>query len=205
MRHRTARGRLALQSIEEKWHDDRPHHTNGNDTVSGTAGRDLIDAKAGNDLMNGNSGNDRLFGGDGNDRITGGNGNDEIIGGKGVDKLYGGAGNDTFAFTAKDFDPSLGKGIQDFIYDFKGGGSSTAGAENDFLRFTGFGEGSTLTRVTDENVNKALDKFAAGTSYYTIYDTATKQSYTLSIKDGGNHLDSHDYAFLQSVPVIPAV
>lgn len=151
--------------------------------------------------------NDRIYGGTGSDRLDGRDGNDVLAGGKGVDYLYGGKGNDTFAFSVNDFDKGLGSKPQDYIWDFNGAGTSgkAAGAENDFLRFTGFGEGSTLTRVTDENVNKALDKFAAGTSYYTIYDTATKQSYTLSIKDGGNHLDSHDYAFLQSVPVIPAV
>lgn len=160
--------------------------TNGPDTLEGSGGADLIDGQGGNDLINGNGGADKLYGGAGNDRLSGGAGNDLLQGGKGVDALYGGAGNDTFAFGKADFDTSLGAKPQDFIWDFEGAGASGG----DFLRFTGFGANSTLTKVTTDSVVNALAKFNPGLDYYTLTDSNDGSTYTLAIKTGGVTLDS---------------
>ncbi|CAO4165309.1 calcium-binding protein [Methylorubrum extorquens] len=166
--------------------------TNGADTTTGTAGGDLIDGQLGNDLINGNGGADKLYGGAGNDRLSGGAGNDLLQGGKGVDALYGGAGNDTFAFSKADFDVSLGAKPQDFVWDFEGAGV----AGGDFLRFSGFGADSTLTKVTTDSVVNALAKYNPGLDYYTLKDSNDGASYTIAIKTGGVVLsDSFDYHF----------
>lgn len=140
------------------------------------------------------NGNDQLYGTAGSDRIDGGAGNDLIVGGSGVDYLYGGAGNDTFAFGKSNFDASLGDKPQDFIWDFKGAGGN-GGGENDFIRFSGFGANSTLTKVTDESVVTALATHNPGVSYYTITDGVTAETFTLAIKTTGNDLGQGDYNF----------
>lgn len=156
------------------------------------------DAKAGepNDILRGNSGNDRLYGGAGSDRIDGGEGNDTLIGGKGVDKLYGGQGNDTFAFNIKDFDGAASK-PQDYIYDFEGangtGPNSWSATGTDTLRFTGFGEGATLTHLTDA----AHERTAAhgDLDYYQI-TSASGEAFILAIKStNGLLLGAGDYTF----------
>ncbi len=110
--------------------------TTGDDIFKGTSAADAVTGLAGRDVLRGQGGNDRLYGGAGSDTIDGGAGNDLIMGGKGVDTLYGGAGNDVFAFSKNDFDASLGKGVQDVIFDFKGAGGYGVAGENDFIRFT---------------------------------------------------------------------
>lgn len=166
--------------------------TNSADTINGTSGADLIDSQGGNDLVNGGAGADKLYGGAGNDRLSGGSGNDLLMGGKGVDMLYGGAGNDTFAFSKSDFSAALGAKPQDFVWDFEGAGA-TGG---DFLRFSGFGADSTLTKVTDAKVVDALVKYNPGLDYYTLFDSADQTSYTIAIKTGSVTLDkAYDYAF----------
>ncbi len=179
--------------------DDQLSAGAGDDELSGGDGDDRLDGGVGADLLLGGEGNDSLAGGTGNDRLEGGAGRDLLMGGKGVDALFGGAGNDTFAFGASDFDAALGSKPQDFIHDFKGAGGQSV-AENDFIRFSGFGAGSTLTKVTDPSIVEMLDASSPGSSYYTLFNTANGRSYTLSIMDGGKTLVSGDYAFYGSVP-----
>ncbi|WP_269153919.1 calcium-binding protein [Methylobacterium currus] len=166
--------------------------TNAGETINGSPGNDIIDSRGGNDVVNGNGGADKLYGGLGNDKLTGGAGDDLLMGGKGVDMLYGGAGNDTFAFGKSDFDTSLGAKPQDFVWDFEGAGV----AGGDFLRFSGFGANSTLTKVTDVNVVKALAIHNPGLDYYTLTDSADNATYTIAIKTGGVELNkNYDYHF----------
>lgn len=166
--------------------------TPGNDTIIGTADNNTIDALAGNDLVNGGGGVDKIYGGLGSDKLSGGAGNDLLMGGKGVDMLYGGAGNDTFAFSKSDFDTTLGTKPQDFVWDFTGAGQSGG----DFLRFSGFGADSTLTKVTDLNTVATLAKYNPGLDYYTLKDSDGGATYTIAIKTGGVALsDTYDYHF----------
>lgn len=139
------------------------------------------------------SGNDSIYGSIGSDHIDGGAGNDLIMGGKGVDYLYGGAGNDTFAFGKNDFDSSLGTKAQDFIWDFQGAGGWSS-TDNDFLRFTGFGAGSTFTK--DDAMSAQSQQHNPGLDVYVIHDTATGNDYYLQIKSANGHtIGAGDYGF----------
>ncbi|MFC7475570.1 hypothetical protein ACFQS7_14455 [Dankookia sp. GCM10030260] len=143
-----------------------------------------------------------IIGTSGSDRISGTTGNDKLHGGQGVDYLYGGAGNDTFGFKLSDFDAALGSAAQDFIYDFSGAGMYLAG-DNDFLSFTGFGAGSTLT--LDVARSDAAQAFAITRGYitgpeklqyYVIHSAATGQDYEIFVKSmNGNALGQGDYNF----------
>lgn len=147
-------------------------------------------------------GHTEIVDGDANNLVSGGAGNDKIVvapsttGGYGA--VYGGAGNDTFIFKAASFGAAqAGAGTDVIVYDFHGAGGWSAG-EQDFLAFTGFGAGSTLSLNTSLGVNGvAGDGGAPGTLYYyTLHDTATGNDYTLLIKSiNDKAIAAGDYAF----------
>jgi Ca2+-binding RTX toxin-like protein len=155
---------------------------------------DTANGLGGNDTIIGGSFNDRISGGTGNDHLSGGRGNDTLVGGAGNDYLAGGAGNDTFVFRAKDFSPSLSS--VKTIYDFGGAaGSSQSGhpgyvaGNSDFLRFSGFGPGSTFTFAKDSSVQPNV-------AYYTLHNSKDNNNYTIVIKsENGQHLGAGDFNF----------
>ena len=137
----------------------------GNNTgqmIQARGGNDVIRAGAGDDTISGSAGNDAINGGAGNDRIDGGDGSDKIQGGEGSDRMKGGAGNDTFFFNKGQISNDSAQGLLDHIIDFQGAGGYAA--EQDFIRFEGFGVGSTFTyaRAATEHRNGAI---------YEVYDT----------------------------------
>ena len=148
----------------------------------------------GNDTIIGANYNDLIAGGSGDDHLSGGSGNDTLIGGAGNDYLMGGAGNDTFVFRAADFSSSL-LSVKT-IYDFGGAAGdiladrpSYVAGDNDFLRFTGFGAGSTFTFAKDSTVQSNV-------AYYTLHDGAEGTNYTIAIKsDNGAHIGVGDFNF----------
>ncbi len=130
---------------------------------------------------------------DGNGKVSGKAGNDKIVipHAEGTAYAYGGAGNDTFMFKASSFQASDAQDdIAVKIHDFGGAGGWSA-TNNDFLHFSGFGAGSSLT----------LDRQGAvegnGTLYYyTLHDTATNLDYHIVIKSlNGKALGQGDYNF----------
>jgi hypothetical protein len=141
---------------------------------------------------------------DGNKVISGTSGSDKIVipAVDGVASVYGGGGNDTFLFKASSFtDADDASGVDVRIYDFHGAGGWAPG-EQDFLAFSGFGAGSTLTLATNlGNNGVADDNGAAGTLYYyTLHDTATGNDYTLLIKSiNDKAITTGDYNFYSSV------
>ena len=162
----------------------------GNDTVSYASSTHLmqVQGKGGNDSLTGSKYADSLNGGDGNDTISGLAGKDTITGGKGADRMSGGADNDTFIFNAGDL-PATGV---DTIIDFHGAGkASTAGGEQDYLLFQGFGAGTKLV----------FDHYAAGgqsSQYYHIIDP-TNASHNglilIQMADGTAKITAADYWF----------
>lgn len=146
---------------------------------------------------------------DGNATIAGTSGADKIVipAADGVVSVYGGGGNDTFLFKASSFsNDDAASGIDVRLYDFHGAGGWAAG-EQDFLAFSGFGAGSSISLNTSLGNNGiADDGGAAGTLYYyTLHDTATGNDYTLLIKSiNDKALASGDFNFYSSVAV-PAV
>jgi len=186
--------------------------TNGPDLYVGNAtgqniqargGNDVIRAGAGNDTISGGAGNDAMNGGDGNDAIDGGAGNDKINGGEGSDRMKGGAGNDTFFFHKGEVsNDSAAHGLFDHIIDFQGAGGYFA--EQDFIRFEGFGVGSTFTyeRVATNHINGA---------FYELHDTTDDSTVEILIQfaDGnytgtthllgaanGSHVNNADFGWL---------
>ena len=133
----------------------------------------------------------------GSDHISGTAGTDHIRGSGGVDYLYGGAGNDAFIFAETDFNPGLGaNGVQDYVYDFGGAGGYTAG-NNDFLAFTGFGAGSTLTFDAARSAQAAAYHGGDATlQYYTIHSGHTGNDYALFVHSvDAKVVIAGDYAF----------
>jgi Ca2+-binding RTX toxin-like protein len=152
----------------------------------------IIDAADGNDTIWGSAQDDRLNGGAGIDAISGGGGNDIIAGGTGVDRVSGGAGNDTFLFAAGDIGLAADQGGQmDHIIDFQGAGGfhGSVGGADDFIYFTGFGEGASL------HFNHAL----GGNERLQMYDVVSSGKIVgnilVQMADGAAHLTDGDYLF----------
>jgi hypothetical protein len=147
-----------------------------------------------------------IFDLDNNGTTSGTSGNDKIVAGNspGVDYLYGGAGSDTFVFKASSFSQAdAGYGIDKVVHDFQGAGGWSA-TDNDFLHFSGFGAGSTLTQdFSLGNNGIADDHGAAGTQYYyKLHDTLTGNDYTILIKSINDKvLGAGDFNFYGSVPL----
>lgn len=149
----------------------------GNDLIDGGGGADAIRGGSGNDVLRGGAdsddirggaGNDAINGGAGNDYLGGDDGNDTLNGGEGADRLFGGAGNDTFVFTKG----QVSNGGLDHIIDFQGAGGHFA--EQDFIRFVGFGAGSTFTFTRDSTAHK-------NAAIYTITDGVDGTTYEILI------------------------
>lgn len=126
----------------------------------GTTAPLLVSAAGGNDSLLGGAGDDRFNGGSGDDVINGGGGNDFLNGGAGDDRLAGGAGRDTFLFVKGQISDGPGAAL-DHIIDFQGAGGYAA--EEDFIRFQGFGAGSTFTFVRDATQHR-------NGAVYEVYD-----------------------------------
>lgn len=120
----------------------------------------MVFAGGGDDTLAGGAGNDRINGGVGRDFLSGGAGSDILNGGAGDDRLAGGAGRDTFLFVKGQISDGPGDAL-DQVIDFQGAGGYRA--EEDFIRFAGFGEGSTFSFVRDAtaHLNGAV---------YEVYD-----------------------------------
>lgn len=108
-------------------------------------------------------------------------------------QFHGGNGNDTFILRAKDFGGTTEfNGINKYITDFQGAGGYSAG-NNDFLSFTGFGAGSTLTfeesRATKTAGVDTID-------VYRLHDASNGKDYDILIHSlNGKHLAAGDFAF----------
>lgn len=142
-------------------------------TITLTAGDDsFTDNSGSNNIIQGLAGNDAINAGTGNDQVQAGAGNDTINGGDGSDRMSGGAGNDTFVF-AKGQISNGGAGTIDAIIDFQGAGGWAA--EQDVIKFSGFGVGSTFTYTRDANshTNGAI---------YTLWDSADNTSVEILIQ-----------------------
>lgn len=125
-----------------------------------------VSAGGGNDTITGGAFADRINGGLGDDQLSGGGGNDIINGGTGDDRMFGGSGNDTFVFAKGEISNGPGDAL-DQITDFQGAGGFNV--EQDFIRFTGFGAGSTFTFVRDAtaHLNGAVYEVFDPTDGYT--------------------------------------
>jgi Ca2+-binding RTX toxin-like protein len=146
----------------------------GGDSILGGAGNDRLLGSEGNDTLDGGAGNDAINGGAGNDALRGGTGNDTLNGGTGSDRLQGGSGNDTFIFVKGEI--SNGGALEQII-DFQGAGGWKA--EQDVIRFSGFGVGSTFTFARDatQHTNGAV---------YTLWDSADNSTVEILIQFADN-------------------
>lgn len=142
----------------------------------------------------------KIYDANGNGKTSGTAGNDQIVAGNsvGIDYMFGGAGNDSFHFLAKLTNNEVDAGpIDKTIYDFQGAGGSKDGAD-DFLHFTGYGAGSTLTLATDLGDNGVGVNYGTeGVNYfYRVWDSATGNEFVIKIKSmNGLELTSSDYGF----------
>lgn len=141
----------------------------------------MINGGAGNDTIIGGTKANTLNGAEGNDIIIGGAGADTITGGAGADLMTGGAGSNKFAFRPGDL-VSLSSGSADRITDFH---TSASGSDRDYLIFSGFGKGATLTH-TGTNSD--------GSFIYHLTDGAN--SGDIVIASGGVKLGAADYLFM---------
>ena len=133
------------------------------------------------------------------DKIAGAAGGDRLEGHAAFNQYYGGAGNDTFiishqmAVRAGAHEGASTKFADEFAYitDFGGAGGWTS-TNNDFVAFTGFSAGSTLTLVSDHASGKA----GAHLLQYTITDAASGDVFNVLINSvNGKALGKGDYAF----------
>lgn len=163
------------------------------DTIYGTGS--YTAGTAGNDVMKALVPS-TLDGGRGSDNLNGSSGNDIIQGGAGNDFMYGGGGNDTFLWVASDvFKDNADNSVYDKVFDFAGAGV----ASGDRLTFQGFGVGSSLEVVGQQEVDGGAVIYN-----YLLTDTATGHSQHIYITSlNGNALTAGDYAFQGSVAVPP--
>lgn len=136
------------------------------------------------------------------DKVAGGSGNDRLQGNAAFNQFYGGAGNDTFILSSKAAYTGGGTGAPQgesnvfanqfaYLTDF-GGAGGFAASNNDFLAFSGFGAGSTLTLVD----NSPSPTAGARLLQYTLTDSATGAQFNVLINSvNGKELTTADYAF----------
>lgn len=111
--------------------------------------------------------------------------------------FFGGEGSDTFILRAKDFDGT--PTVSSYVEDFSGAaGSSSANyseTTNDFLAFSGFGTGATLTLVETREgtvANSTDDKIFT----YHILDASGSVVGAFNVQSlNGQTLGAGDYAF----------
>jgi hypothetical protein len=109
----------------------------------------------------------------------------------GHQQLFGGDGSDSFTLRAKDFGVAE-NGIHKYITDFQGAGGWYA-TNNDFISFTGFGAGSTLSFSHSGSTGPSDP---GSIDFYTIHDAATGHDWTLLVHSmNGRHLATGDYNF----------
>ena len=101
--------------------------------------------------------------------------------------LFGGQGADRFMWSLNDL--VLGApGAVDSVYDFEGAGDGRA--SGDFLLFSGFSAGSTLSLKSQSSVDPKL-------FYYTLTDQASGSSELIALHSlDGQALAAGDYLFL---------
>ena len=141
---------------------------NGADNLSYKTASEAVTvfAGGGDDVIIGSAFADRINGGLGNDLLSGGAGADILNGGAGADRMVGGSGNDTFIFAKGEISNGPDSTL-DQITDFQGAGGYAA--EQDFIRFSGFGAGSTFSFVRDAtaHLNGAIYEVFDPTDGYT--------------------------------------
>lgn len=132
------------------------------------------------------------------DRIAGTSGNDRLEGHAAFNQYYGGAGNDTFIIS---YSQAVAAGAHEgvstkladqfaFITDFQGAGGWSA-TNNDFVAFSGFGAGATLT-LTHEGISGNT----GAKIYYYAVSTALGETFNIEINSlSGKALGAGDYAF----------
>lgn len=135
----------------------------------------------------------------GDGKTSGTNGRDQIVASNAQDVgyMYGRSGNDSFHFIADKTSTKVEATIDYVIYDFHGAGGN-AGAEQDFLHFTGYGAESTIEIATDLGSNGIGQNFGTvGTYYfYRITDSSTGDEFVMKLKSmNGQQLSSSDYGF----------
>lgn len=132
------------------------------------------------------------------DKIAGTSGNDRLEGHAAFNQYYGGAGNDTFiisysqAIAAGAHQGESTKLADQFAYitDFQGAGGWSA-TNNDFVAFSGFGAGATLS-VTHEGISGNT----GAKIYYYAVTTAAGETFNIEINSlNGKALGAGDYAF----------
>jgi Tol biopolymer transport system component len=131
----------------------------------------VFDAGLGHDTVLGSRHADLFQGGVGDDNLSGKKGDDTLQGGAGLDAVTGGRCSDTFVFAPGDLitaRPSSNdhKGQVDTITDFQGAGTSGAG-EQDVIRLEGFGAGTTLIYVGQEEPGRGSSQL------YEVVDPTT--------------------------------
>ena len=138
--------------------------------------------------------------GDGGDKdlIAGTAGNDRLQGAAAFNQSYGGAGNDTFiisyaAAVASGAHQGVSTAFTDqfaYVADFQGAGAWSA-TSNDFIAFSGFGAGATLS-LTQEGTSGST---GAKLFYYAV-TTAGGETFNIEINSlTGKALAAGDYAF----------
>lgn len=163
----------------------------GNDTLFGSALDDQLFGGDGNDILRGNAGNDTLVGGDGSDNLTGGAGGDSMLGGAGSDNFV--FSKSTMANWGAPYVPgALVPGpfpAIDVIGDFQNAGVAWSATDNDIITLTGFGAGSTLSKIQTSVHNPNL-------GYYQIIDGVDGTTYRFGVVSvNGSDLIAGDYAF----------
>ena len=131
------------------------------------------------------------------DTITGGAGGDSLSSLGGDNTYFGGAGSDSFVLKAKALANSTGLGAGNSgadvaIQDFEGAGGWSA-TGNDFIAFTGFGAGSTLTFDHFGQTGPSTDPTL---QFYTLHDTTSGNDYSVFIHSlDGAKIALGDFAF----------
>ncbi|MEH3047602.1 hypothetical protein [Sphingomonas adhaesiva] len=132
------------------------------------------------------------------DKMSGTSGNDRLEGHAAFNQYYGGAGNDTFIISYKfAVESGAHQGASTafgdqyaYITDF-GGASTWSATGNDFVAFSGFGAGATLT-LSHEGTSGTS---GAKLYYYTITTAANEVFNVLINSVNGKALATGDYAF----------
>jgi hypothetical protein len=130
------------------------------------------------------------------DRIAGGSDGGALSSTAGNAQFQGGAGQDAFIIQAGALAQSCGltNGIDadTVIFGFSNAGVWSA-TNNDFVSFTGFGAGSTLTF---DHYGKPGGVTDTTLQFYTVHDTTSGNDYTIYIRSlNGNQLATGDYHF----------
>ena len=137
------------------------------------------------------------------DRMAGGSGNDRLQGMGSQNYYYGGEGNDTFIIgqryldTSKAIDPTstVTYGQAANVISDMGGAGGWQADGNDFIAFSGFAAGSSITQMSSGSSATANAPNAVA-FYYDLFDAGTNNHYLLVVNSvNGKALGAGDYAF----------